>query len=122
MHVAEADSDKKVRLFAVAGLRMRGDRANVPFLVGALEDARDDGIKLHAIRGLAEMRASESVAPLVAALDERSALVRMAAGDALADIGDNAAIPAVEAARRRTWNPFVRHSLRMALARLRAAA
>ncbi len=40
----------------------------------------------------------------------------------VAQIGDPAAVSAIEAARRRAWNPYVRVSLGEALRRLRTSA
>jgi HEAT repeat protein len=120
IRLAEADPDRKVRLTAMATLRFCGSKASVPFLLATLRDSHDDGMKIHAIGGLARVRATEAVDPLIAALTESSAVVRMAASEALAAIGDPSAIPAIEAARRRARNPLVRSVLSVELTRLRA--
>jgi len=120
--IAEHDPDHKVRLRAMAGLGVLGDRSTVPFLAHTLEHASDVGIKLHAIGALAHTFANDAVRPLIAALEDSSAMVRTAAADALVQIGDPAAMSAIDAARRRAWNPYVRLSLRDALRRMRTSA
>jgi HEAT repeat protein len=103
----------------MGALRQIGGRASVDFLVRTLEHTSDNRIKLHAIPALANSRVDEAVYPLIHLLGDRSPMVRTAAADGLADIGDHAAIPAIEASLRRTWNPFIRPSIKLALERLR---
>jgi HEAT repeat protein len=118
--LAEGDPDRKVRLLAMGTLRSSGTQASVPFLLATLRGSCDDGMRIHAIGALARLRETEAISPLIAALDDRSAVVRMAAGEALAAIGDPVAIPAMEVARRRARNPLVRSTLKREVARLRA--
>jgi HEAT repeat protein len=103
----------------MAVLRAIGDPASVPFLVQTLERSDDDGLKIHAIEALANASRGDAVEPLIAALDDRSAMVRITASDALARIGDPAAIPGMEAAKRRARNPFVSFALKMDVGKLR---
>lgn len=119
MQLTDRDPDLGVRKLAMGVLAALGDRRTVPFLVGTLRRTSDNTIKVHAMKGLANSRVNEAVHPLIDALDDPSGAVRMAAARALADIGDIAAIPAIEAALRRTRNPLFRTSLKMALERLR---
>lgn len=118
-HVVEQDYDQGVRLTAMAVLRAVGDPASVPFLVKALKQSDDDGIRIHAIAALANASRGGAVEPLIAALDDRSATVRIAASEALARIGDPAAIPGMEAAKRTARNPFVSFALKIDLEKLR---
>ncbi len=120
--IAEHDPDHKVRLRAIAGLAVLGDRSTVPFLAHTLKHTSNVGTKLHAIRALANTLANDAVPPLIAALEDSSAMARTAAADALVQLGDPAAAAAIEAARRRAWNPYVRVSLGGALRRLRTSA
>ncbi len=95
---------------------------NGPVLAHTLEDTSNVAIKLHAIGALADTFANDAVRPLIAALEDPSAMMRTAAADALVQLGDPAAVSAIEAARRRAWNPYVRVSLGGALRRLRTSA
>jgi HEAT repeat protein len=120
--LAEHDPDHKVRLRAMAGLRTLGDRSTVPFLAHTLEHTPNVAIKLHAIGALANTFANDAVRPLIKALEDPSAIVRTASADALVQLGDPAAVSAIEATRRRAWNPYVRVSLSHALRRLQTSA
>jgi HEAT repeat protein len=74
---------------------------------------------MYAARGLGNTHANEAVTPLIEALGDRSGAVRAVAAEALAGIGDRTAVPAVEAALRRTWNPVWRKGIKGALRRFR---
>jgi HEAT repeat protein len=115
---ARNDPDSSVRLAALFGLQQIGDRQSVSFFTEMLEGEGDTNRRLHAIRGLANSRANEAVAPLLAALKDRDRSIRAAAADALAEIGDPAALPAIRDAARGTRRPLLRARLRAALGRL----
>lgn len=119
MRIAEEDPSRRTRRRAVGVLSAIGDRSTVPFLTKVLESSRDAGARVHAAHGLGNTRANEAVGPLLHALGDGNGMVRTAAASGLADIGDLAAVAPIESARRRTWNPLVRASLKLALDRLR---
>lgn len=76
---------------------------------------------MRAIKALVRASPAEALEPLISAIDDRSPSVRVIAAYALDDVDDTAAVPAMEAAKRRTWNPYVRPALRLNIVRLRAS-
>lgn len=117
--VAMADADSAVRFAAVdATLRVNGF-VDVAAVAGRLSD--DSAVvRRRAVQVLGAMRASDSVAGLVALTSpaaEPEASVRVAAVYALGQIADPAARAAVEAAQADT-DGFVRDAARVALRRL----
>lgn len=82
--------------YALRGLGLVGDRADLPVLLGALTSTSPEVVR-GAIRGLGYLRAKEAVEPLLA-IDSPEAL------EALSAIGDPAALPALQ---RRPASPAV---------------
>jgi HEAT repeat protein len=84
-----------------------------------LEGTNDNNIKMHAVDALVKASPGQALKPLIAALDDPSRMVRVAAASGLADLGDPAAISAMESAKRRAWNPLLRLALWLDIDRLR---
>jgi hypothetical protein len=118
MDLVEHDRNRHVRSRATNALAAIGARADVPFFAKQLREGRT-AVKMYAARGLGNTHANEAVTPLIEALGDRSGAVRAVAAEALAGIGDRTAVPAVEAALRRTWNPVWRKGIKGALRRFR---
>jgi HEAT repeat protein len=80
------DPDAKIRLFAAQSLGEIGDKAAVPFLVNALNDA-DVGVRRAAITTLLGMKpiTEPAISALETALKDRDEFVREAAAEALKD-------------------------------------
>jgi HEAT repeat protein len=94
---ALSDTDLYVRTYAIQSLRDRREPRAVKRLCELLtEQARDPQIVSNVMRALGSIKSSEAVPALVAALDSKEAFTRYDAAFALGEIGDPAAIPALE--------------------------
>jgi HEAT repeat protein len=104
-----------VRLCALYRLQQIGDRQSVPLFAELLGSGANRNVRFHAIRGLANSRANESVAPLIEAVEGGDPRTKVVAARRLAEIGDRSAIPALQKAVRGARGPLRRARLRRSL-------
>jgi HEAT repeat protein len=106
-------------LAVVAGTKVVPDLLRVlPASVKSRQHLRQFGV----IRALGRLRAREAVAPLVALLDRQKDYLFYYAAEALGQIGDPSAIPALEAALDKFTDLNVRSCIQGAIERLREQA
>jgi HEAT repeat protein len=112
LRAGKADADHALWL-----LRHLGGRGAVGHLASLLE-AEDAGLRLRAVRAMAETKAPAAVDPLLRALDDSAASVRRAAVEALADLGDDRAREALARLATRVPDPALRDAAEKAVLRL----
>lgn len=119
IRLVREDPDLDIRVGGMYALGSIGDPASARFILETLERTDDDRIRMNALEALVKVSPGEALTPLIAALDNTSPWVRVMAANQLDNLDDRAAIPALEAAKRRTWNPLVRSALWVNIARMR---
>jgi HEAT repeat protein len=93
----QAGPDPDTRMFAAYALGLLGDHRAVDPLLARLADASEDPrVRGHAAEALTGPRDRRAVPPLIAALGDPSAEVRFWASFALGQLGDPAALSALE--------------------------
>ncbi len=106
-------------LATFAGRQASAD-ARSDYLINMLENGATYRIRLQAATSLGQIRCAEASAALQHALSDESDLVVIAAANALAQLGDPAAIPAIETALKKPPSPPAQSQLEISLRVLKA--
>ena len=107
---------------AFSGIARVPDARVPPFLKSAFA-SKDAFTRQRAVTLLGMQRGAEAVTTLVTALSDRSSDVRIAAIDALAEVGDPAAIPPLEAlAKRSARSAYQAKRIEVAIAKIHSSS
>jgi HEAT repeat protein len=105
------DPDEPTRVAVAVALRSISSRESVDALIGALTDADQVAwVAADALGGIGDERAADALADVL--IEHRHAWVRRSAAHALAKIGGDASVRALERAAARQRNPLRRRALR----------
>lgn len=86
-------------LFAGYGLAMLGDKEGLKVVIDILDNKQNDWVnRRHAIEALAKLKSKQAIPSLIAALKDENTNIKVSAAEALGNIGDANALPALKEA------------------------